>query len=263
MEIRGKHVLITGANRGIGRALARVIAEDQAHLHVVVRGDDSGIADDLKKHGAASVKIWRGDLSSREATQALLDQLKDQEIDILVNNAGQLTGGLIEDQPLDDIYQMFQVNLLSLIHLTRGLIPGMVARKRGKIVNNASVIAHMPMPCASTYAASKAGVVAFTNCISAELKGTGVSAMTLLTPGVKTRMFNDIDVKYGDHTAVPRQAMSTAEYAKMVREAILLDLPILEPKGATGIGLKIAQYATPLFRWQVQRNFHREKERKN
>ena len=178
-------------------------------------------------------------------------------VDILINNAGQLTGGLLEEQPLDDIYSMFQVNVLAVVHLTRGLIPGMVKRGRGKIVNNASVSAVMHFPCATTYAASKAAVLALTECLQIELKGTGVSALGLITPGIQTRMFNEIEVKYGANFDVPKDSISPEEYALQVCNAIESDQEMLEPRGATGIGLAIARYAPKLFRWEASRRFRR------
>lgn len=257
MEIAGRQVLITGANRGIGRGLAKMAAESQAHLHLAVRQADEDFKQELLKAGAPSVRFWVSDLASRQGTEALLQALSEQEIDILINNAGQLTGGLIEEQPLDEIYSMFQVNLLSLVQLTRGLLPGMVKRGRGKIVNNASVSAIMHFPCASTYAASKAAVLAFTDCIRAELKGTGVETLCLLTPGIKTRMFDEIEVKYGKNFETPKDSISPSQYAQIVKDAILNDLEYLEPGGVTGIGLKMARHTPSLFNWIAQKRFRR------
>lgn len=257
MEIMNRHILITGASRGIGRAVAKMCAEDKAHLHIVLRKNDPEIVSELGTVGAKSVKVWEADLGSREGVQKLVDQLGDTPIDIVFNNAGMLTGGLIEEQPLDDIYKMLQVNVNSLIQLTKALIPGMVKRKRGKIINNSSVSAFMHFPCASTYAASKAAVVAFTNCISAELKGTGVTTLLLITPGIKTRMFDEIETLYSKNFVIPMDSISPTKYAEMIREAILHDLEVLEPSGLTGVGLKIAKFVKPLFDFEVSRRFKR------
>src|SRR5690606_27324673 len=124
---------------------------------------DPEILKELKNEGAKSVTIWEADLSTRDGVQNLLDKLADTPIDILFNNAGILTGGLLETQNLDEVYKMFQINVNSLVHLTHGLLPGMLSRKRGKIINNSSVSAYMNFPSASTYSASKAAVAAFTN----------------------------------------------------------------------------------------------------
>lgn len=257
MEIANRHVLITGANRGIGKAFAKICAEDKAHLHLVVRVSDSSLVKELDAAGAKSVTIWEADLSSREGVETLVQSLKDTPVDILFNNAGMLTGGLLEKQALDDIYQVLQVNTNALIHLTHGLLPGMLQRKRGKIINNSSVSAFMYFPCASTYAASKAAVVAFTECIRLELKDTGVSTLLLVTPGIKTRMFEEIETLYSKNLRLLQDAITPAQYARMIREAILHDLEVLEPGGLTGVGLKLAKFARPLFEMEVLRRFKR------
>jgi uncharacterized protein len=257
MKIQGQHFLITGANRGIGRAVAEMAAKENAFLHLAVRSEDVELVQKLNQLGAQGVKIWKADLSSRENIEKLILDLKNQRIDILFNNAGQLTGGLIEEQPLDEIYSMFQVNINAVVHLTRGLLPAMVQRKQGKIINHASVSAFMHFPCASTYAASKAAVVAFTDCVQAELQGTGVNTLCLVTPGIKTRMFDEIEVKYGKNFEVPTDSISPEEYAEQIKHAILKDETYLIPRGATGIGLWVSKYVPSLFRKEVQRRFKR------
>lgn len=257
MELSNRHVVITGASRGIGRAVAKICAEDKAHLYLVLRQQDEEIIREMEALGARSVKIIEADLGSRAGVDSALTQLQEVPIDVLFNNAGMLTGGLLEEQPLDDIYSMLQVNINALIHLTRGVLPSMLKRKRGKIINNSSVSAYMHFPCASTYAASKAAVAAFTNSLRMELKDTGVSTLLLITPGIKTRMFDEIETLYSKNFVIPIESLSPAKYAEMVREAILHDLEVLEPSGLTGIGLKIAKYGKPLFEMEVLRRFKR------
>ena len=257
MEIKNRHVLITGANRGIGKAVAKMCAEEKAHLHLVVRKEDPELTETLKKFGAKSLTTYEADLSQSRAIAKLLDQLQDQTIDVVFNNAGKLTGGLLEQQNFADIEQMLSVNVNAVIQITQGVLPGMLKRKRGKIINNSSVSAYMHFPCASTYAASKAAVVAFTNSLREELKDTGVSTLLLITPGVKTRMFNEIEKYYGKNLEIPQDSISPSKYAMMIREAILQDLEMLEPGGLTKVGLKVAQYLPPLFRYAVGKRFHR------
>lgn len=258
MEIQSQNVLITGANRGIGRAIAVMCAESGAHVHLAIRAEDQALVQELEKLGAASVKVWPVDLATREGAQKLIDQLGDQSIDILVNNAGMLTGGLLEEQPLDEIYRMLQVNLGAVVHLTHALLPGMLKRGRGKVVNNSSVTGVMHFPCASTYAASKAAVIAFNDSLALELKGTGVSTLCLLTPGVKTRMFDEIEKKYGKNFETPTTSLSPTQYAAMIKEAILLDLEHLTPRGVTGASLKVARHLPGVFKWAVGKRFKRD-----
>lgn len=258
MEITGRKVVVTGASRGIGRAFARMCAENKAHIILVVRKQDSDFEKELSNLGAASVETLLADLVHRAEVESLAEKLNSRQIDILFNNAGLLTGGLIEEQPLDDIYNMLQVNVNALIHLSRAVLPGMVSRRRGKIINNSSVSAYMHFPCASTYAASKAAVAAFTDCIRVELKNTGVDTLLLITPGIKTDMFDDISVKYGKNLEVPKDHISPTQYAAMIREAILNDVAVLSPSGLTAVGLSVAKYVPRVFEFAVTKRFQRQ-----
>jgi short-subunit dehydrogenase len=260
MEIANRHVLITGASRGIGKAFAKMCAEDKAQLHLVLRKEDEELVTGLKEAGAKSVKVYLADLSHRQGVENLLAQIKEVPVEILFNNAGMLTGGLLEEQSMDDIYKMLQVNVQALIHLTHGILPGMLERKRGKIINNSSVSAFMHFPSATTYAASKAAVAAFTDCLKLELKDTGVSTLLLITPGIKTRMFEEIEKLYSKTIAVPKDSITPAKYAQMIRDAIIHDLDVLEPSGFTGVGLKIAKFVKPLFEFEASRRFKRTKD---
>ncbi|MFP5518514.1 MAG: SDR family NAD(P)-dependent oxidoreductase [Bdellovibrionia bacterium] len=259
MELKNRHVAVTGASRGIGRAFAMMCAREQATLYVVSRKVEEDLIQELKTAGAKDVIALPGDLTQLSEITRISDSLKAYPIDILFNNAGALTGGLIECQSLAEIHSMLQVNVYALIHLTHQLLPGMMERKRGKIINNSSVSAYMHFPCASTYAASKAAVAAFTDCIRQELKGTGVSTLLLITPGIKTQMFDDIDKLYGQNISVPKSSISSTKYAEIIREAILEDLEVLEPEGLTGIGLKVAKLLPRVFESQVQKGFRRTK----
>lgn len=257
MNIKNKNFVITGGNRGIGFAVAKMAAENGAHIFIASRSIENGIEEILKTLGASSVQFLRCDLSTRDGVEKLAQTLEKIDVDILFNNAGLLTGGIIEEQPLDEIYSMFQVNLNALVHLSRAVIPGMIKRSQGKIINNSSVSAFMHFPCASTYAASKAAVVAFTDCIQAELTNTGVSTLCLVTPGIKTRMFDEIETKYSKNFEVPKDSISAEEYAKKIKSAIESDSTYLLPDDTTAIGLWIARYLNPLFRSVVAKKFKR------
>jgi len=248
MEIRDSHILITGANRGIGKAVAQMCAENKAHLHLIVRKEEFELEKELKELGASSVKIYQVDLTKRTEIEHFLRTIKKTEIDILFNNAGQMVGGLLEAQSVEDIYCMLQVNVNALIHLTHGILPSMLKRKKGKIINHSSVAAVMNFPSASTYAASKAAVLAFTNSLKTELKGTGVTTLVLVTPGVETRMFRDIPKAFGTNLDLGLlKSIPAKKYAQMIREAILEDLPELKPSGLTGVGLLVAQHVPKIF----------------
>lgn len=257
MKIQGSHFVITGGNRGIGYAVAKMAAKSGAHIYIAARSFDPETEEGFKSLGAASVQFLKCDLSTKEGVEKLIEKINPIPVDILFNNAGLLTGGLIEEQNLDEIYSMFQVNLNAVVQLTRAVIPGMIQRRRGKIINNSSVSAFMHFPCAATYAASKAAVMAFTDCIEAELQNTGVSTLCLITPGIKTRMFDEIEVKYSKNFEAPQDSISPETYAEKIKSAIESDKTYLMPSGATALGLWIARYLNPLFRSVVAKKFHR------
>jgi short-subunit dehydrogenase len=257
MELKNKHIVITGASRGIGRAFAKVAAQDKAHLHLVVRKKDQDLEDEMLAAGAASCQQWLADLSDRRQVEKLIEETADIKADILFNNAGLLCGGLLEEQNMDEIQDMLQVNVNSLIQLTHAFLPRMLQRKKGKIVNHASVAALMHFPCASTYSASKAAVWAFTNCLRLELKDTGVTTLNLISPGVRTTLFDKLLETYGKNMKVPDMTVPPVQYAEMIREAILFDLETLNPRGLTGIGLKLSKYAPQIFDFGVLKKYKR------
>lgn len=257
MQVQDQIVLITGANRGIGLAFAQACAREKAHLLLAIRKNDSELIRQLKSLGASTVEIIETDLVTRAGVEQLAKIIESRRVDILFNNAGILTGGLIEEQPLDEIYNMIQVNISALIHLSRAAVPGMVQRKSGKIINHASVSAVMHLPCASTYSAGKAAVWAFTDCLQQELKGTGVSTLCLFTPGIKTRMFDKIDELYSKNFETPKDTISPEQYALQILDAVKSDQAYLEPTGTTGFALKIAQHFRGFFSWAAGKRFHR------
>ena len=191
MDLTGTTVLVTGANRGIGRALAERLAQEPVGEVLLGARDVTKVAP-LAKGRAVAV-----DLSARAAIEESVARLP--AIDVLVNNAGVMTGGLLEEQSLDDVYAMFQVNLVAVAHLTARLLPGMLERGRGLIVNNASISGYAHFPAASTYAAAKSGVVAFSESLRRELAPAGVEVMHLVTPGVETDMLDATREVYGGH----------------------------------------------------------------
>lgn len=258
MEIKNTHFVITGANRGIGRAVAEAVAADKPHFHLVVRAKDVELERELLNLGAQSVNCYETNLENREEVKKLIEKLQKIDIDILFNNAGQLTGGLLENQPIEDIFRMLSVNLEALIQITHGVLPQLLRRKKGKIINHGSVSSIMNLPAASTYSAAKAAVYAFTKCLEIELKGTGVSTLVLLTPGIETRMYKDIPRLYGQNFKLDfLKGIPPRKYAQMVREAILEDLNELLPSGSTGLGLFVARHLPEVFSKVVATRFKR------
>lgn len=260
MEISNRRVMISGANRGIGWALAREFAGRRAALELLTRAPLAPEQQqELARLGAIDLSNPTSDLADFTATEAWLTQrTRSAPPDILINNAGLLTGGLLEEQDMEDIRKMFHVNVVALVQLTRAFLPQMLKSGRGVIVNNASVSGIMAMPCATTYAASKSAVVAFSEALRSEVAGTGVNVLTLITPGVKTRMFDQIFERYGRNfelswlTSIPPE-----EWAKSVAAAIERGETVLMPSGVSRFGVWLAQHSPSLFGRMVRSKFHR------
>jgi short-subunit dehydrogenase len=228
MDLTDSTALVTGANRGIGRALCEALAARPLRLVL------AGVRDPAAFEPIEGVRPVHMDLSSRESIDACVDALDLAAVDLLVNNAGQMTGGLLEEQQMEAVYAMFQVNLVAVAHLTHRVLPQMLARRRGTVVNNASISGYAHFPAASTYAASKAGVVALSESLRRELKGTGVGVLHVVTPGVNTDMLDATEAVYGRHMDTSGwDKVEPAEWAQKVLEAVEADRHILGPGGRT------------------------------
>ncbi|BBX05296.1 SDR family NAD(P)-dependent oxidoreductase [Mycolicibacterium sp. ELW1] len=169
-ELSGQTALVTGGTAGIGLACARLLAG--AGATVIVTGRD-------RRRGAAAVGQISGqasfvaaDLSDAGAVQALVDRVG--EVDILVNNAASFPGALTVDQDLTTFQTTFDTNVRGTYFLTAGLVPGMLRRRRGSIVNITSMVASKGVGGASTYGASKAAVEALTRSWAVEFGPFGV-----------------------------------------------------------------------------------------
>ena len=231
MDLTDVTALVTGANRGIGRALCEALAARPTAL-VLAGVRDPGAFEPID--GRAEVRAVRMDLSSRESIDACADSLPP--LDLLVNNAGQMTGGLLEEQDMEAVYAMFQVNLVAVAHLTSRVLPGMLARGRGTVVNNASISGYAYFPAATTYAASKAGAVALSESLRRELEGTGVGVLHAVTPGVDTDMLDATEEVYGRHMDTSSwDKIEPDEWAEKVLAAVEAGDHIVGPGGRLAV----------------------------
>lgn len=258
MQIRDKVVLITGASRGIGLACAQEFNEFGAHVILANRAPDDELKAQFKD--PERVHLMPLDLSSPESIEGFIGELKKYgPIDILFNNAGQLTGGPLDLQPVEDILSMYQVNLVGTVHLTRLLLPNLLKRPEAKVIFNASVSGVMSLPCASTYASSKNALVALARSLQIELKETCVSTLTLITPGIKTRMFDEIPKLYGQYMDVSNfSSISPKSYAQKIRKAIEDDRLEYWPSGFVCVALFLAQHFPAVFRWLAGLSYKRK-----
>jgi short-subunit dehydrogenase len=178
--------LITGASVGIGYELAKEFAAHGHDLILVARARDrlEALAGQVEgKHGiTATVLVF--DLADPSAPQGIFDSVNEQglTVDILVNNAGFGLGGAFADTDLDRELAMIQVNVASLVQLTKLFMQPMLKRKKGRILNVGSTAGFQPGPLMSIYYATKAFILSFSQAIDEELRNTGVT-VTCLCPG--------------------------------------------------------------------------------
>ncbi|MDQ6931025.1 MAG: SDR family oxidoreductase [Candidatus Eremiobacteraeota bacterium] len=177
-----RKALITGASGGIGLELAKLLAAGGYDLVLAARSGDAleSIAADLQAEHAIGVQVISQDLGVAGSAQAVYDAAG--ACDILVNNAGFATSGKFADVDLDLERSELQLNIVTLTELTKLSLPGMIARKWGRVLNVASTAAFQPGPFMAVYYASKAYVLSFSEAIASELRGTGVT-VTCLAPG--------------------------------------------------------------------------------
>jgi hypothetical protein len=179
--------LITGASSGIGLELSKLFARDRHHLVLVARSTHKleSLAVELRGAHGIDVMVLPADLSIPGAAGEVFRAVHVQniQVDVLVNNAGFGIHEPLIKADLNETAQMLQVNITALTELTRLFLPGMLARRQGRILNVGSTGSFAPGPFMAAYLASKAYVLSFTEGLAEELRGTGVTA-TALCPGV-------------------------------------------------------------------------------
>lgn len=178
--------LITGASTGIGYELSKCFAADKYDLVLVARRKQKleEIGQELQSRHGIKVTVIARDLAKSESPQVLYDELAKAslQIDVLVNNAGFGLGGKFTETDVAVELEMVQLNIATLIHLSKLFLPGMIERKIGGILNLASTAAFQPGPLMAVYYATKAFVLSFSEAIANEVHGTGVT-VTALCPG--------------------------------------------------------------------------------
>ena len=178
--------LVTGASSGIGVALAGELARRGHALTLVARREDRlrELAGEIGGEHGVRVDWIAADLTDAEERDRVPAEVsaRGQVVDVLVNDAGMGTAGLFQELPIAREIQMIRLNVEAMVALCGAFVPGMVERGSGGVLNVASVSGFMPVPQQATYSASKAFVLTFTEALTIDLHGTGVTA-TALCPG--------------------------------------------------------------------------------
>jgi short-subunit dehydrogenase len=215
--------LVTGASSGIGLELATLLAKDRHGLVLVARGRErlEEIARGLTEEFGVAATVLPADLTDPSAPLDIVLALAEQKlsIDILVNDAGFGVYGFFANTPLGKELAMIQVNITALTHLTKLLLPGMLERRRGRILNVASTAAFQPGPLMAVYYATKAYVLSFSEALGNETAGTGVT-VTALCPGPTITEF---------------QKQAGLEMTRLFRSPLVMDAPTVARAGYEGM----------------------------
>ena len=245
MRIEGCNALITGASAGLGREFARQLASHARTLVLVARREErlNELRDELiNRNAQLNCDVRAVDLSQKSQIDELISSLKQNkiEIDFLINNAGLGDVGRFATSNPSRNEEMLQVNIVALTTLTRALLPQMIARKRGAILNVSSSAGFLPIPEFNVYAATKAYVTSFSEALRAELRGSGVT-VTTLCPGPVDTEFQEQAQRgaTGRPDSAPGFVYVSAE--KAVHDALAAvesDKPLIIP----GFAMKLAMF---------------------
>ncbi|MBS2021689.1 MAG: SDR family oxidoreductase [Deltaproteobacteria bacterium] len=219
------HVLITGASSGIGEALAREFAAHGSDLSLAARRRE--ILENLKNEleGKHKIKVHLVQVDLSDPTQAE-GTLADAEralgpVDVLINNAGQQVVERIERTDVEKAEATVRLNLLTPLRLWRAVLPQMLARKSGTIVDVASMAGLAPTPFMAWYNAGKAGLGGASEALRGELRNTGVHVVTVYPGPVDTPLARAAVAKYGEKSMASQAPMgTTGVLARMIWKAV-------------------------------------------
>jgi short-subunit dehydrogenase len=221
MKLEGARVVVTGASTGIGRAVALLLARDGAQVVAAARDEARLRALAEEQPGIQAV---RADITLEADRATLIDAAGD--VDVLVNNAGIGWKGLVEEMPLDDVRALLELNVVALIDLTQKVLPRMLERRHGHIVNVGSVAGFVGVPGETVYCTTKFAVQGFTDGLRRELRGRGVD-VTLIAPGpIKTEfMARAVTGAPASEPGALDYGLSAESVARAVRRALTRRLP--------------------------------------
>ncbi|GIP42799.1 3-ketoacyl-ACP reductase [Paenibacillus sp. J45TS6] len=213
-NLTGKVALITGAGRGIGRATAIEFAKEGIHVGLIARNKShlEKVAEELQPYGV-KVSIATADVSDLESITKAVEHVSQElgPIDILINNAGISKFGNFMELDPKDWEQIIKVNLMGVYYTTRAVLPQMIERKSGDIINISSTAGQKGAPVTSAYSASKAGVLALTESLMLEVRKHNIRVTALTPSTVATDMAVDLNLTDGNPDKV-MQPEDLAEY---------------------------------------------------
>lgn len=251
MKLDGCNTLITGASAGIGREFARQLAGRAKSLILIARREQklNELRDELnQRYPNVAVSVLKTDLADPAQLNELLAWLnhKGIDVDLLINNAGLGDSGAFSTSDPIRNEQMTLVNIVALTMLTRHLLPRMIARQRGGILNVSSSAGFLPIPDFAVYAATKAYVTSFSEALRAELRGIGVSVCSLC-PGPVHTEFQEVAKRPGAQpdTGPEFVFVSAEEVVRDALAALEADRPLVIPGFPMKLGMFLVRI-TPM-----------------
>ncbi|MBV9433436.1 MAG: 3-hydroxybutyrate dehydrogenase [Hyphomicrobiales bacterium] len=213
MSLKGKNAVVTGSTSGIGRAIACALAREGANVMLNGFGDGPAIEKErmrLAREASVEVLYSRADMSKPHEITTMIEEAtaKLGSVDILVNNAGIQFVSPVEEFPADKWEAIIRINLISVFHATRAALPGMKARKWGRVINTGSAHSLVASPFKSAYVAAKHGVAGFTKTVALEAASFGVT-VNCISPG------------YVWTELVERQIPDTMKARNMTKEEVI------------------------------------------
>jgi short-subunit dehydrogenase len=247
--------LITGASSGIGEALALVFAQHQYDLVLVARNVSKleTLATQLRREYAVDVVVRPCDLSASGNVKKLCEALlaDGRQIDILVNNAGIIEHGSFAAISADDHQRIIQLNVCALTAMIAYLLPPMIKRGSGRVLNVASLGAFQPLPSVATYAATKGFVLSLSEALAEEVRGSGVT-VTALCPGLTaTNMMANAQKKSQTLLNIPGFVVGDVNTVAQKGFHACLNGKAIAVPGTKNIIASILSRATP--KWLVRR----------
>jgi uncharacterized protein len=237
--------LITGASSGIGLEMARICAAERRDVVLVARSarNLAELAATLEREHDIRAYVIAADLASSEGIERIVSRVAELRltIDLLVNNAGFGVYGPFVQTSLDAELQMIHVNIVALTHLTKRLLPPMLARRSGRILNVASTAAFLPGPLMAVYYATKAYVLSFSEALANEVTGSGVT-VTTLCPGPTASNFQTAAGLENSKLMFGKKLPSSREVAKAGYEGMMAGKTVVIP----GLSNKLVA-STPRF----------------
>jgi len=202
LELKNQTAVITGAGKGIGRAVAEALAAEGVHLGLIARtaSDLESLSGELKEKYGVNVFVQAADVSVRTEIEAAVQALHEQlgAIDILINNAGIASFGKLVDMDPEEWERIIRVNLMGAYYTTRAALPFMIEQNSGNILNVASTAGERGFATGSAYCASKAALISMSEALMQEVRKSNIRVVTLNPSTVNTELATNNNLPIGD-----------------------------------------------------------------